>query len=62
MIRRRLLMFPDAFPYGFLGVVVPQRFQPDKPLLPRRPDRYVLAGLDRISLPFQAIQEVGEKK
>lgn len=62
VIRRCLLMLPYTLPYGFFGIAASQCFQPDKPLFSRRPDRYVLAGLDCIPLPFQVIQEVSEKK
>jgi len=39
LVKRVLFLLPDSPPNGFFGVVVPQGFQPDKPLFARRPNR-----------------------
>lgn len=58
MIKRRLLMYAYPPPDCFLGIVIPQGFEPDKPFFPGRSHRYVLAQLDLIALFFQVADKV----
>ena len=57
MVEGRPLMVTETLADHFLRVVVPQGFQPHKPLPARRPHRYVFSCLDLIPLLFQ----IGDK-